>query len=339
MIDSKRFTLFVRDLAFRGSLYAIANYRIHSPISLEAEENWRFWTDKQSFYAKWLARNTPPKSIGQQYLDFMLGQDHSQGIESHYDISNDFYSLFLDTKYRFYTCAEFNNDEQTLEEAQENKANYLLKLLNLNGNEKVLDLGCGWGAMLKFLRDSGHQGELTGFTLSKEQLGYIQEELNFNVFLVDFITEPFEDAPYDRIISIGSLEHVKPQEIKHIHQKIYDSLAPGGLAVHQFFSLTKESYSAFMVPMQLFFPGSVLVPHAVHTEAAQNAGFKIIHDSIHDYKPTLRAWYERLAKNKDKAIDLVGLEIFNRYMTFFPVAWLFFKWGESNLHRMVMKKR
>ena len=338
MLNSKKLSLLFSDFSSRGFLYAIANYRIHSPIPLEAEENWQFWTSPKSFLIEWIARNTPSKSLRKEYLDRILEQDHASGIEAHYDISNEFYSLFLDTKYKFYTCAEFKSDRETLEEAQENKANYLFKLLNLKGNEKVLDLGCGWGAMLKFLRDSGHQGKLTGFTLSKEQLVYIQKTFDFNVSLTNFITEPFNDKPYDRIYSIGSLEHVKPQEVRKIHQKIYDSLTPGGLAVHQFFSLTKEAYPASMVLMQLFFPGSILVPHTVHVEAAQNTGFKITHDSIHDYKPTLRAWYKRLVENKEKALDLVGLEIFNRYMTFFPIAWLFFAQQESHLHRMAMQK-
>jgi cyclopropane-fatty-acyl-phospholipid synthase len=338
MLDYKRLSAFLYNLSHRGFLYAIANYRIHSPIPLEGEENWQFWTKPSSFWTEWIARNTPPKSTRQKYLDDLLKQDHANGIEAHYDISNDFYSLFLDTKYKFYTCAEFKNDLETLEEAQENKADYLVKLLNLNGDEKVLDLGCGWGAMLKFLKDSGHHGKLTGLTLSKDQLLYIQNTFDFDVSLTNFITEPFSDQPYDRILSIGSLEHVKPQEVKQMHQKIYDSLTPGGLAVHQFFSLTKEVYPASMVLIQLFFPGSLLVPHAVHVEAAQNAGFKITHDSIHDYKPTLRAWYERLVENQKQALDLVGLEIFNRYMTFLPIAWLFFAQKESDLHRMVMQK-
>ena len=338
MLSLKKMSLFLWNFFSQGFLYAIANYRIHSPVPLEAEENWQFWTSPKSFLTEWIARNTPPKSLRKKYLDRILEQEHANGIKAHYDISNDFYSLFLDNKYKFYTCAEYENDQETLEEAQENKANYLFKLLNLTGQEKILDLGCGWGAMLKFLQDSGHQGKLTGFTLSKEQLVYIQNTFDFDVSLKNFITEPFNDLPYDRIYSIGSLEHVKPQEVEKIHQKIYDSLTPGGLAVHQFFSLKKETYPASMVLIQLFFPGSLLVPHIVHIEAAQNAGFKIVHDSVHDYKPTLRAWYERLVENKEKALGLVGLEIFNRYMTFFPVAWLFFAQQESSLHRMVMQK-
>ena len=299
MINPKRSSQFARELIFRGSLYAIANARIHSHVPLSAEENWKFWTEPKPSWVQWLARAYPPEPIRKRYLDKMLEQDHESGIEAHYDISNKFYALFLDTKYRFYSCAEFKSDSETLEKAQENKAAYILSLLKLSGNEKVLDLGCGWGAMLRKLKEDGHRGELTGFTLSREQLAYTQNKLGLNVSLTNFITEPFENAPYDRIFSIGALEHVRPKEIRKIYKKIYDSLNPGGLAVHQFFSLEREPYPASMVMVQLFFPGSLLVMHRTHIEAAQSVGFRITHDSIHDYKPTLRAWYEVSEKPRE----------------------------------------
>jgi cyclopropane-fatty-acyl-phospholipid synthase len=191
--------------------------------------------------------------------------------------------------------------------------------------------------MLKLLRDEGHKGKLTGFTLSKEQLIYTQN-LGFTTSLTNFITTPFEPAAFDRILSVGALEHVRPNEIKGVYQKIYDALVPGGLAVHQFFSLEHEPYPASMVMVQLFFPGSLLVMHPIHIQAAEQAGFRITHDSIHDYKPTLRAWYDRLVAHREQALTLVGLKTYNRYMTFFPISWLFFQQNEANLHRVVMEK-
>jgi cyclopropane-fatty-acyl-phospholipid synthase len=338
MSNLKRFLQFARELVERGFLYAIASYRIQSPTPLDPVENWQFWNEPKPDWLVSLIRAYPPESSRKAYLESMLNQDHSKGIEAHYDVSNEFYALFLDTQYKFYTCAEFLNDQETLEEAQSHKAEYLRALLKLTGQEKILDLGCGWGGMLQYLHDAGHSGELRGFTLSKEQLVYDRQQLGLNVSLTNFITEPFEQTFYDRILSIGALEHVRPSELKALYQKIYDALVPGGLAVHQFFSFERESYPASGVMLQLFFPGSLLVRHSHHIEAAESAGFRITHDSIHDYKPTIRSWYERLVKNCDKAQSLVGLEIYNRYMTFFPIAWLFFKQKEAELHRIVMEK-
>jgi cyclopropane-fatty-acyl-phospholipid synthase len=329
---------FVPSFLTRGLLYAIAHDRIHSPLPLEADENWRFWTDPKPGWLEWLARAYPPEPIRQAYLEAMLTRPHDSGIAAHYDISNDFYALFLDTRYRFYSCAEFSNATDTLEEAQERKAQYIQSLLNLAGHESVLDLGCGWGAMLRFLRQSGHRGDLTGFTLSREQFAYIQTELGFNVALKNFITDGFDLPPCDRVLSIGAIEHVRPDELEVVYQKIYEALVPGGVAVHQFFSLNREPYPASMVMVQLFFPGSLLTLHSRHCEIAARVGFQITHDSIHDYKPTLRAWYERLVEHQEQALQLVDLEVYNRYMTFFPISWLFFQQQEADLHRMVMLK-
>lgn len=335
-----RSTRFIGELIDLGPLYAIANNRIHSPIPLEPIENWQFWTEKRPDWLLSVLKNYPSATKRESYfVQRMLTRDHASGIEEHYDVSNDFYALFLDTQYRFYTCADFLTNTTTLEEAQTNKAAYLRSRLNLNGNEKVLDLGCGWGAMLKYLKSTGHTGELSGFTLSKEQFVYAKETLGLNVSLSNFITEPFTDAPYDRIFSIGAIEHVRPAELKALYQKIYDALSPGGLSVHQFFSFEHEPYPASAIMLQLFFPGSLLVMHHHHIEAAKSAGFKITHDSIHDYKPTIKAWYDRLAENRDKAIALSGLEAYNRYMTFFPSAWMFFEQNEAKLHRIVVEKR
>ena len=338
MNNLKRLSQFASDLVDHGPLYALVNYRIHLPMPLDPVENWQFWNEQKPSWLESLIRAYPPESRRKAYLDSMLTQDHASGIEAHYDVSNEFYALFLDTKYKFYTCAEFLSDQDTLEEAQTYKAEYLCSLLKLTGHEKILDLGCGWGAMLKYLQDAGHDGELTGFTLSKEQLAYNQQKLGLNVSLTNFITSPFDHAPYDRIFSIGALEHVRPAELKALYQKIYDALIPGGLAVHQFFSFERESYPASAVMLQQFFPGSLLVMHRHHIEAAEGAGFRITHDSIHDYKPTIRAWYDRLVENREEAQALVGLNVYNRYMTFFPVAWLFFQQKEAKLHRIVMEK-
>jgi cyclopropane-fatty-acyl-phospholipid synthase len=334
----KRISQFASELIDRGPLYAFANDRIHSPTPLDPIANWQFWNAPKPGWFESLIRAYPPQAKRKAYLDAMLSQDHASGIEAHYDVSNEFYALFLDTQYKFYTCAEFLSDQDTLEAAQTHKAAYLRSLMQLNGHEKILDLGCGWGSMLKYLQDTGHQGKLAGLTLSKEQLAYDRQTLGLDVSLANFITEPFEHAPYDRIFSIGAIEHVRPAELTALYQKIYDALVPGGLAVHQFFSFERESHPASVVAVQLFFPGSLLVMHHHHIAAAENAGFSITHDSIHDYKPTIKAWYDRLAANQAQALEIVGLEIYNRYMTFFPIAWLFFQQQEAALHRMVMQK-
>lgn len=336
--EAKRLTRFASELVKNGPLYALADFRIHSPEPLPLLENWKYWTDPKPAWLAGLMRAYPPRSRRKAFLDAMLREDHASGIEAHYDVSNEFYALFLDNQYKFYTCADFHGSQETLEEAQAHKAEFIRGLLRLSGSEKILELGCGWGSMLKFLHEAGHGGELTGLTLSQEQLAYIQKQEGLSASLSDFITEPFDGSPYDRLYSIGALEHVRPSELASLYQKMHDALAPGGLAVHQFFSYRSDPYPISVAVLELFFPGSMLSMHCDHIEAAEAAGFRVTHDSTHDYKPTIKAWYDRLVANSEEAMALVGLEVYNRYMTFLPIAWLFFQQEEADLHRMVTEK-
>ncbi len=123
-------TQFATDVVARGPVYAVAAYRIDSDVPLKPLENWKFWTN-QSALSVWAGRSYPFESSRKSYLESMLSGDHASGIEYHYDVSNDFYALFLDNKYRFYTCAEFESENDTLEEAQEKKAEHIRSLLNL----------------------------------------------------------------------------------------------------------------------------------------------------------------------------------------------------------------
>jgi cyclopropane-fatty-acyl-phospholipid synthase len=257
--------------------------------------------------------------------------------EQHYEVPTEFFKYVLGPRMK-YSSGLWPTRHTSFAESEEAMLALSCQRAQLENGHRVLELGCGWGSMLRYLRETGHSGELIGLTLSQEQLTFDQQQRGLSVSLSDFITDPFEAAPYDRIYSIGSLEHVRPAELTSLYQKTYDALAPGGLAVHQFFSYKSDPYPISVAVLELFFPGSMLSMHRDHIEAAEAAGFRITHDSIHDYKPTLKAWYDRLVANRDKALALVGLEVYNRYMTFLPFAWLFFQQNEADLHRVVIEK-
>jgi cyclopropane-fatty-acyl-phospholipid synthase len=135
------------------------------------------------------------------------------------------------------------------------------------------------------------------------------------------------------------MEHVRPDEIFPLLRKLHAALKPNGRMVHHFFSLNTGPLPTSMIAGQIVFPGSTLTPHAYHLHAAHEAGFDVVHDSTHDYRPTLKAWFDRLAQNRDQALELVGLETYNRYLVFFPSAWAMFDQKQCTLHRLVMVKR
>lgn len=334
-----RHTLLPFESVSHGPAYGLARHLIRCPEPLDPEENWDFWTRRRGALAMMLLNNYPPAFVRRLLVRLRFMLSHEAGIASHYDVSNEFYKLFLDKKYMFYSCADFHSDGDTLEQAQENKANFILGLISPRSGERILELGCGWGAMLRRIHETtGDKENLFGYTLSKEQLAYVRNHYGFNVSFTDFITASYKDKSFDKIYSIGAWEHVRPHEVGPLLRKLRRALRPGGRLVQHFFCLPDKSFPSAMLLGQIFFPGSVLAPYSFHIRSCREAGFVVSHESRHDYRPTLRAWYDNLVANKGKAIDTVGVEIYNRYLVFFPAAWKMFDEGQAEVHRLVLEK-
>jgi len=268
-----------------------------------------------------------------------MKQDHVLGIAEHYDVSNEFYELFLDKKYMFYTCADFNRPDDTLEQAQQNKADFILKLIDPQPGDKILELGSGWGPMLKRIYEhTGDKENLHGITLSKEQVAYNQQHYGFQVEFGNFITRDYQPEAYDTIYSIGAWEHVRPKEVVPLVNKLYAALKPGGKLVKHFFCRIPDQLFATAICSQIYFPGSIGSPYRANVKAFEKAGFRITHRSIHDYRPTLRAWFDNLVANRERALELVDVQTYNRYLTFFPASYRYFEDGLGMLVRWVLEK-
>ena len=139
-------------------------------------------------------------------------------VSHHYDISDDLYDLFLDPK-RQYSCAYFKNESDSLETAQNNKIIHIIKKLNIKPNQKVLDIGCGWGSLAIDIAKSS-QCEVTGITLSENQFNYcnqkakkmnLENQVKFKLMDYRELKEKF-----DRIVSVGMFEHVGRKFYKKI---------------------------------------------------------------------------------------------------------------------------
>ncbi len=322
-----------------GPAYSWLQFKIRSSEPLDAEATWDEVTGKIPPLFNWIRQNYPPSCLRSLLIHHKMRQAHVKGIAAHYDVSNDFYKLFLDEKYMFYTCADFPSGKETIEEAQTIKANFLLSLIEPQPNERILELGCGWGAMLKRIYEAtGDKRSLYGFTLSQEQIAYNDSQNGFNVQFRDFITCDYPDEFYDKIYSIGAWEHVRPKDIAPLLKKLYGSLKPGGRLVQHFFCRNEKRLPATAIVGQIFFPGSLNAAYADHVRWNEAAGFRITQRSIHDYRPTLRAWFDKLVANREQAIELVGVETYNRYLLFFPSAYRYFDDGVGMLVRWVMEK-
>jgi cyclopropane-fatty-acyl-phospholipid synthase len=159
-----------------------------------------------------------------------------RAISHHYDVSNDFYALWLDRR-RVYSCAYFRNPEDSLDRAQEQKLDHICRKLNLQANERFLDIGCGWGGLMLWAAE--HYGvQADGITLSKSQHEYVQSQIDArglkqrcSVRLLDYRDLP-ETEPFDKISSVGMFEHVGQKNFPAYFGKIFRLLKPGGVVLN-----------------------------------------------------------------------------------------------------------
>jgi cyclopropane-fatty-acyl-phospholipid synthase len=323
-----------------GASYAAPNYFSHSVEPIDPDRVWQFFARKRASPIQAFIDHYPLAAQRRHLIAQFLSQSYAKGIEYHYNVSNDFYELFLDRRFMFYSCADFHSPTDTIEQAQLNKANHILSLLDPKPGEKIIELGCGWGSMLRHIQASiGESTNLYGITLSRDQVSYIRDKFGFNILLNDFVSVDYGVETYDKIYSIGSLEHVRPDDILPLYKKFHAALKLGGRAILHFFSLNgTDRVPTSQLGAQIFFPGSILSLHSDHLAHAKEAGFTLTHSSEHDYRPTLRTWFDRLVENRCKAHALVGTQVVNKYLTFFASSWSFFNLKKATVRRLVLMK-
>jgi cyclopropane-fatty-acyl-phospholipid synthase len=256
-------------------------------------------------------------------------------------VSNDFYRLFLDRDYMFYTCADFLSDQDTIETAQHHKADFILNLIDPKPRERILDLGCGWGSMMQRVYEKTEDRDnLYGYTLSVEQKRYIDQVHGFKVEIKDVVTTDYGTETWDKIYSVGCIEHVPKADLLPLNQKLAKAIKPTGYLVHHFFcQMTSAPPAKMLVCGGEIFPGAELATWQQHVETFEAAGLRVAHHSVHDYRPTLRAWYDRLVEHREAAIRLVGVRTYNRYLCYLAEAWRIFNDRDLLLMRFVLTRQ
>lgn len=240
-----------------------------------------------------------------------------RNIAYHYDVSNDFYGLWLD-KNRVYSCAYFDEPDDDLDTAQEKKLDLICRKLMLKPGERLLDIGCGWGGLI--LRAAERYGvNALGITLSDNQFAYVKAQIaqrglagRVEVRLMDYRDVP-ETEPFDKIASVGMFEHVGRQNLGNYFAKIYRLLRPGGLVMnHGITSVALHArglgsdISAFID--DYVFPGGELthVSHVIAEMAAAGIEPLDAENLRPHYARTLWSWVARLEQRADEAVRLVG---------------------------------
>lgn len=209
--------------------------------------------------------------------------------EHHYDIGNDLYRAMLD-KRMIYTCGYWR-DAKNLDEAQEAKLDLVCRKLGLRSGMRVLDLGCGWGGFAKYAAEN-YGVEVTGFSVSKEQVA-LGRELCAGL-PVDLRLDDYRNARgrYDRVVSIGIMEHVGYKNYRTYMEVVDRCLAPGGVSlIHTIGSHTTDSVPDTWTQKYVF-PNSHL-PSLAQLARAMEGLFTLadLHSLCSHYDPTLMAWY------------------------------------------------
>lgn len=258
---------------------------------------------------------------------------HFEDVQAHYDLSDDFFRLFQDPT-QTYSCAYFERDDMTLEEAQIAKIDLSLGKLGLQPGMTLLDVGCGWGATMRRAIEK-YDVNVVGLTLSKNQAAHVQEsfdKLDTNrsrrVLLSGW--EQF-DEPVDRIVSIGAFEHFGHDRYTAFFAKAYAVLPPDGvmllhtitaphpvLAKEQGIPLTFELARFIKFILTEIFPGGRLPSIPMVEEHAEAAGFTVTRkQSLQPhYARTLDIWAANLQAHRDEAIAIQSEEVYDRYMKY-----------------------
>lgn len=268
-------------------------------------------------------------------------------IRHHYDVGNEFYGLWLDTSLT-YSCALRERADDTLESAQQRKLRFHLDAIRADSATRVLDVGCGWGSILRLLSKTHQVQESIGLTLSDEQAAFIRLQQYPGVQVrTENWTHYEPDARFDGIISIGAFEHfATPDETSAEKVRLYrefftrcrDWLNEGGalsLQTIAYANMSREQASQFI--QQSIFPNADL-PTLAEITAAADGLFEVqsISNGRLDYAWTCEQWAHRLRQRRDEAIRLVGPEVVSTYERYLKLSALGFRMSKIGLLRLVL---
>lgn len=240
-------------------------------------------------------------------------ENATKNIEAHYDLSNDLYETFLDPR-MLYSSALYRNEEESLEQAQENKMDRLCQQLNLTENDHVIEIGTGWGAMAIYMAQR-YGCRVTTTTISEQQYQYARQKIEKNG-LQDRITLLKEDyrnltGEYDKLVSIEMIEAVGKEYLKSYIKKCQSLLKPKGLMAIQAITIADQRYEHYSNNVDFIqkyiFPGGFLPSITAITQATTQYSDLVLRDLLdigEDYAKTLSDWKVRFNDSESKVRSL-----------------------------------
>jgi len=274
--------------------------------------------------------------------NFNFIKKSKMNVAHHYDISDDLYDLFLDSK-KQYSCAYFKDENDSLETAQNNKINHIIKKLNIKPNQKILDIGSGWGSLAIDIAKTV-QCEVTGITLSKNQFNYsikkakelnLENQVNFKLMDYRQLNEKF-----DRVVSVGMFEHVGRKFYKTFFTQINKLLNDKGVALIHTIGSVNPPRDPHPWITKYIFPGGYTPSMSEVTGPIEKSGLIVTDIEVlrMHYSHTLRHWKERFLANKSKVIEMFDEKFFRMWEFYLTSCEVAFKWGDQVVYQFQLTK-
>ena len=276
-------------------------------------------------------------------------------IQYHYDVGNEFYSLWLDRNMQ-YSCGYFPTGTEDLDSAQELKMDHICRKLRLQKGEHLLDIGCGWGGLANYAAKH-YDVNVLGVTLSQNQKAYADEQIaragldgRVAVELIDY--RNLVDEAYDKIVSVGMFEHVGRSHLLEYFSQVYRLLKPGGLFLNQGISRyagTDVDGQAFIqrrilgrgsFQQKYIFPDGELTPVSEVNTLAEQAGFEVrdVENLREHYALTLRQWVKRLMEHRGEAIKVSDEVTYRTWRLYLSASVYGFESGDLNTNQTLLSK-
>ena len=279
-----------------------------------------------------------------RYLtNFNFIKKSKMNVSHHYDIKDSLYDLFLDPK-RQYSCAYFKNDGDSLEQAQDNKIEHIIKKLNLKPNQKVLDIGSGWGSLaIEIAKKS--QCEVLGITLSENQLQHSIEKAKKDGLenQVQFRLADYRDLneKFDRIVSVGMFEHVGRKFYNTYFNSVYKLLNDDGVAlIHTIGSVNPPRDPQPWITKYIF-PGGYTPSLSEVVKPIEKSGLMLSDVEVWrmHYAHTLRNWKDRFLSKREEVLEMFDEKFLRMWEFYLAGCEMAFKWGDQVVFQMQLIKK
>ena len=334
------------DFDIEGAIYAL--FRLVAHLIAQKRTVWN--QVRRAMMLLRLPKQGRPRDHGQQPVQ-LNGPKHSlerdrQAVGYHYDLSNDFVGLWLDSR-MLYTCVYFLTPDDDLETAQEREMDYVCRKLRLRPGERLLDIGCGWGALVEHA--AKHYGvEALGITLSRKQVELANERIA-EAGMADRCRVEYRDyremngtETYDKLSCIGMLEHLGESMMPTFFEGAWRLLRPGGVLLNHGLTLRGNTdYPRWTTFARRYvFPDGELRPISTTLRAAENVRFEVGDvESLRDhYVLTLGHWVSRLEAHREEVVQATSDVTYRIFRLYLAGERQGMKNGVYNIHQSLLSK-